>query len=59
MSVIAPVATSMTLVLSIAAGTRGTQVRIRGGNVCEAWEGDDPEVDGVNYTVTIELEGRT
>ena len=52
------VTTSIALVLTVATGVWRTQIRTDRAEVHEGREGDDPEVSGVNYVTTIELESR-
>ena len=53
------IAISSTLALSATASWWRAQIRTYRANVHEAGEGDDPEVLGVDYVATVELQGES
>ena len=54
-----PIARLIVSVQSVAGGLRRTRVRTQRGKEHEGREGDDPDIPGVDYVATIELEEST
>ena len=51
-----PIATLTTLALRVVTRSSKTQVRTHRAEVHEAWEGDEPDILGVDDITTIKLE---